>query len=74
MRATANVTSGVPPALAQSPRVLSGCPKARFPHGKPPKGMRARRASSSTHSAPTQTGANGSRVTRAVPIAQQGDP
>ncbi|MCP2330072.1 hypothetical protein G443_000342 [Actinoalloteichus cyanogriseus DSM 43889] len=66
-RTTANPRKAVPPSETRGRNTPSGCPKATFPHGNPPKGMRERNASPATHNAAAHRGAAGSRDTRAIP-------
>ncbi len=63
MPATAVVTSGDPPSAASGVSGVSAWLKASFPHGKPPKGTRARTASCATHTAATHNGHPRTRVT-----------
>ena len=66
----ANDSSGAPPTAATGSSGPSGWPNATRPHGNPPKGVRARSASTPTHTAAAQSGAvqpGRSRDTTAIP-------
>ena len=54
--ATANVTSGAPPSAANRSAGESPWLNASRPHGKPPNGIRSRRASWPTQSTPVASG------------------
>jgi hypothetical protein len=63
----ANDSSGAPPTAATGSSGPSGWPNATRPHGNPPKGTRARTASTPTQTAAAHSGAPRSREVTAIP-------
>ena len=66
MSATANVTSGAPPAAASRSSGDVSWLNASLPHGNPPNGARSRSASCAVHTAAT-AGTHAHAAVRAQP-------